>query len=119
MADELSAKLQSAVAGLEYPSESDAPFDVIRWSSTSASARDAVAAKAGNGKIEGVPVDAFFEELKDTSDADRFAQLQQVLVRELRDVRVFRVGEMSIDIYMIGKTPAGEWAGVHTVSVET
>ena len=40
---------------------------------------------------------------------------------ELAGLKVFRVGtgEVRVDVYLIGKTRSGKWAGLHTVSVET
>ena len=49
----------------------------------------------------------------------KFRDLQQTLQDTLSDVKVFRVGETNLDIYVVGKTPEGEWAGLKTEAVET
>jgi hypothetical protein len=113
--------LRRAVDGLTYPSESDEPFDVFRWDATGA-ARDQVAAHAGKGrKIEAVPVDAFFGQLDDADDADRFRALRRVLESAVKDLQIFRArgGDAEVDVFLIGQLPSGNWAGLHTVSVET
>jgi hypothetical protein len=113
--------LREATAGLEYPSESDAPFDVFRWPGGGGSAREAVAAHAGARKIEEVTVDEFFQQLEGSEDADRFRQLRRVLESQLSGLKIFRVGagEVKVDVYLVGRARSGDWVGLHTVSVET
>lgn len=119
--DELEV-LKRAADGLEYPSESDTPFDAFRWPATGpATAKAQLAARAKGRKIEEVPVEAFFAALDDSDDAPRFRALQKTLQSLLTKLQVFRVGagEVKVDIYLIGKTAAKDWAGLHTISVET
>ena len=115
--------LSLAVDGLEYPSESDAPFEPFHWDRKPAgSAREQVAAHVSPGRpIEEVTVAAFFEQLADSDDAERFTQLRSVLEAQLSQPGIFRVpaGAGEIDLYLVGQTRAGEWVGLHTVSVET
>ena len=79
-------ELRKASAGLEYPSESDTPFDAFWWPAAGTgaapgqTAREQVAAHAKPGaKVEEVPVDRFFGDLEGADDAERFKQLRQVL----------------------------------------
>ena len=118
--DDLKA-LRQAAAGLMYPSESDAPFDVFTWpAGAGGTAREQVVARTKPGEpIEEVPVGAFFGELEDTDDAARFRALRAALEATLTDVRVFRVGRLKVDVYLIGRTAGGSVAGLHTTSVET
>ena len=123
MADDELKELQEATEGLEYPSESDAPFEIIRWpAKPRESAMQAVAAHAGRGEpIEEVPTDRFFADLQRSEDAEQFAHLRQTLQRLLSDVHVFRVGAGSVrvTVYLLGKTAQGDWAVLRTISVET
>jgi hypothetical protein len=116
-------QLKKAVDGLTYPSESDESFDVFRWEAKGPpSAKDQVTSHAGAGRaIEEVPIDPFFDQLEGSDDIDRYRQLQRLLKSLLSGVKVFRVGagEVRVDIYILGKTKSGDWAGLHTVSVET
>jgi hypothetical protein len=119
--DDLQA-LAHAMEGLTYPSESDAPFEPFRWpaSRPGASARDAVVAHVkGGAKIEEVSPADFFAELEGSDDAERYRQLRRVLESRLSDLKVIRAGERKVDVYLIGRTHAGDWAGLHTTSVET
>src|SRR4051812_13502100 len=101
--DELLA-IRQAAEGLEYPSESDAPFEVLRWAAASAtSAREAVKAKsAKDAPIEEVKVEAFFGQLDETSDAARFRALRAALEAALTNLTVLRVGEVNVTIYVLG-----------------
>lgn len=118
--DELQ-ELKKASEGLLYPSETDAPFEPFRWGGGGGdSARDQVAGHARKKqKIEEVAVDDFFAELEGSEDAERFRQLRKALESQLAGLKVFRVGSIRVDIYLIGKTRGGEWGGLHTISVET
>lgn len=119
-ADELAA-LRSASAGLLYPSESDAPFDVFRWEGLATnSAKEAVVARAGSGDpIEETSLDAFFQGLAGSEDAARFQALRREIESSVSHPTVVRVGERKVDVYLIGRTRSGAWAGLHTTSVET
>ena len=127
MADDAAATIQKAAAGLLYPSESDAPFDLVRWDATKGDPSPAtVAALAGGtGKkrarpVEEVPAAEFFAALAETDDAAKFEALEKALRRHLADLRVYRVGgSAKIDIYLLGRAASGEWLGLHTTSVET
>ena len=121
MSDDNLQPLRQACEGLLYPSETDAPLEVFLWKGTGpATARAAVEGRVGGNKaIEEVETSEFFDALEDSEDAPRFRSLQRLLCQQLVDVTVLRAGARKIDIYLIGRTHAGDWAGVHTVSVET
>jgi hypothetical protein len=114
--------LRDATRDLLYSSETDAPFSVFTWRGTSGSAAEALQqyVEPGGPQAMEVPPDQFFEELSESDDAERFTQMQQVLAQELHDLHVFRVGDgPTVEIYLVGRTAAGEWAGLRTKSVET
>src|SRR3954463_3322914 len=93
--------LARASAGLEYPSESDAPFDVVIWEANGRRVEDVVAERAGKGRtMQEVALDEFFGQLKDSEDAGCFEELRRVLTSRLNDVRVFRAhyGSAKVDI---------------------
>jgi hypothetical protein len=118
-ADDL-RQISKAIDGLIYPSESDVGFDLFQWGVAAGSARDQVKAHTRAGRtMQEVSVDDFFAALKTTDEAARFGELRRVMESCLSEVKVFRVGTIRVEIYLIGKTRAGQWAGVHTTSVET
>lgn len=120
--DDYLQPLRAAIDGLTYPSESDEPFDLIQWiDGRVASARDALVARVDRTRrIEQVPNEMFFAQLDTAENAEEYRRLRRTLESLLRDLTAFRVGagEVRVDIYLIGRIPAG-WAALHTVSVET
>jgi hypothetical protein len=122
MQDEM-LEIRQACEGLEYPSESDTPFDLFTWPAGGAgTARDQVVAHGGAGrKMEEVTVDDFFAELVEAEDGDRFKRLRATLESHLKDLKIFRVGagEVKVDVYLLGRLASGAWGGLHTRSVET
>jgi hypothetical protein len=119
-ADELES-IRTVIDGLLYPRESDEPFEFFSWPGSSAtSAAAAIQANAGvKYQLQEVAVDQFFRELESTSDAKRFAMLRQALTTTFKDLKIYRAGEVQVQIFLIGRAPNGNWAGVRTVSVET
>jgi hypothetical protein len=118
-ANDVAKQLAAVTKDLLYPSDSEAPFEPVLWPPGPQDARAAVTANAEppvGAKIEEVSPGDFFGELSDDS---RFAALQQTLQKELPGYQVFRVGQVNIAIYLIGKTGEGAWAGLKTTSVET
>src|SRR5687768_1575243 len=81
--------LREAVRGLEYPSESDAPFDVVLWDAGGpGDAAGHVALRAAGRAVEEVPVDRFFAAMERTDDAERFGRLRRLLETELDGLRI-------------------------------
>lgn len=115
--DELAAILKAA-DGLLYPSETDAPFDAVRWGGKG-TLDEAVAKVAAGRPVEETTAGDFFEELEASDEGERWKALREAIEGELDGVRVFRIGERRVDVYVVGRTRSGEWTGVHTVSVET
>ena len=121
---DLLAKLNAAIDGLTYPSESDEPFDVVYWENPNKTPLQAlIAEKAANSrKVKTVPVDEFFTQLLEADAAPQFQILRRTIQSVARNIQVFRVGEgeVRVDVYVIGQTnPDQSVVGVHTLSVET
>jgi purine-nucleoside phosphorylase len=127
------ATLEAAAEGLLYPSESDYPFTYFTWgeAQTDNLSEDQVRELAGqpeDAAVETISLEKLFKpltEIKDWYEAEdkenvkRFEELQETIQRVLHTVQVFRVGEIEIDVYIVGKDPQGNWAGLKTISVET
>jgi hypothetical protein len=110
-------EIVAASKGLTYPSESDEPFEAVRWGV--ASTVDPAVAKVAEGRaVVTQTVAEFFAELEASEEGKRWTALRQAVER-LGDVRVLRVGERRVDVYVVGRSRRGEWVGLHTVSVET
>ncbi len=79
-------------------------------------------------KVEERDFDEFFERLTKIEDwfeqeeienANRFAYLRDLLKSNLRDLRVFKVGEVQIKIYAAGLDAEDDLFGIQTEAVET
>lgn len=131
---ELKAEIEKAAEGLLYTSESDRPFE---WFELAGGAQgwpygvDEFARRIGapaDAPLEERELDRFFRPHIEGVDAidtrsmeirPRFEALKRLLASRLREVRVFRVGRIEIDSYVVGDAGGGTLAGVRTVAVET
>jgi len=131
MTHSIATQLQKASQGLLFISETDAPFEVINWQ-TQGELTPAILLQLTehppDAPVELRTVDEFFEVAtaeEDWHDEDeretvqRFQNLVSILKQNLSQLQVYRVGDRSIDAYIVGVTPSGEWAGLATKLVET
>ena len=127
--------LDNAASGLLFISESDAPLLPFFWPSDNphltpqhfAQMLAQLNRNDQNANIETVTLQHFFrnatqeEEWHDAEEAARaqqFRALVKTLEDTLQNVQVFRVGEIAIDVFIIGETEGG-FAGLQTKVVET
>jgi len=119
-------KLKTLTKGLTFMSESDYPVEVL-WQKA-ATAQDLIAARNPKAAVTEIDFDNFFrpatqEQPGQTAEAQqtvkRFQTLVKALKENLSDIKVYRAGDVEADIYIIGKTPSGNFAGVTTKVVET
>lgn len=131
MTNTITTQLSSAAQGLLFLSESDAPFEVVHWSAQGELTPTKLlqlTEHPPDAPVELRTVDEFFEVAtaeEDWHDEDeretvqRFQNLVSILKQNLSQLQVYRVGDRSIDAYIVGVTPSGEWAGLATKLVET
>jgi hypothetical protein len=132
MPDDIESALQQATKGLQYMSETDAPFEVVHWTDTSPTldARKVLELSGHKAKdpVQIMSVEDFFKPLVDPKSwhgtaekahVRRYQELLGVIKTKLSDPQVFRAGQIQIDIFVVGKTPQGDWMGVKTRAVET
>ncbi|MDC3961620.1 nuclease A inhibitor family protein [Polyangium jinanense] len=112
-----------AAAGLLFPSESDFPIEAYRFGEAEPAPAAVLRARGlpPDTPVEEVSVASFFEGLVEGDDdgAARFRALVDLLQRELSDLRVYRVGKVDIDAFVLGRHPSGVWLGITTKLVET
>jgi hypothetical protein len=122
--------LKRLTRGLQFQSESDyavEPFapDAGRGAD---SAQETVASLKPGAEARAVDFDNFFAaavEEQDWQDEDararvkKFQALVKYLKENLTDVQVFKVGDTEADVYVLGRTASGDFAGVKTKVVET
>lgn len=122
--------INDASKGLLYPSESDFPIEAFSFGDKEPTSEALLEARgvAADTPVEETTIDSFFEGLIEAADdasereqesARRFATLAQLLRDNLENIRVFRAGEVDIEVFVLGKHASGTWMGVRTNVVET
>ena len=124
--------LKTATKGLLYFSESDEPFDVFEWKGGKGPLTEkqvlGFSGHEANTPVEKVSLEKFFAGLtkeehwhgdKEKATVKRYQGLLAVINEHLTEPQVFRVGEVEIVVYVVGKAEEGAWVGVKTTAVET
>ena len=114
--------LQKASKGLLFVSETEAELEPFLWKDGGELTRELLLERAG--AAEGTPVeetglDRFFRAVPGEDQA-KFQKLTKVLRGQLSGVKVYKLGgEAERQVYIVGRTPDGQWAGLKTTVVET
>ena len=112
--DRILDELQKATEGLLYMSESDYPFELVCWDGSVDLTTEylcEVAGKPAASPILELSVEQFL--------GGAFVTVATVLKRHLSDLRVYKVGLINIPVYVVGRSPDGNWVGLSTRVVET
>lgn len=131
--DELLDKLKLASDGLLFMSESEYPFEVFLWQSKEKQLLNAEFVlsklnKPSDTKVEFVDLDSFFEVATTEEDwhspedkeiVKKYQNLVKIIKENLSDIKVARLGEIEIDVYIIGRVPSSDLAGLCTKVIET
>ena len=128
----VTARLQAATADLLWMSEIDAPLAVIHWPPLDGGLTPGRLLELTNHPlttlVQEVEVDQFFAGAVEDQDwfgeeeraiAQRYRNLVAILKESLGDLRVYRVGEITIDCYVVGQIELGDWLGLATQVTET
>jgi hypothetical protein len=129
-ANHLAEKIKNAVQGLYYISETDAeilPF--VGSKADSVSGKILLAQTKNDSKsIEEREFNNFFSRLTKIQDwfgdeeketARKFSDLKDLLEKELMNLKVFKVGTIELDIYVVGLDSNSILTGIQTRAVET
>lgn len=132
--DGLLQSLESAVENLFYISETDAGFEAFVWKldapADKFSADDVLrlAGEKSNAKVAEKSLEEFFKQPTELQDwfgdeekaqVDKYLALKELLTAKLKNIKVFKVGETEINVYIVGIDEKGNLAGVKTKAVET
>lgn len=130
MADsELIIQLKSLINGLWLPSETEAPWTVPTWNLEVGDAEEIrqVLRREEHAPVAKMPLETLMEQVQQRcqgygDEGKAIAAQHQALAKFLHDhcdrIQVFRVGEVTIDIVVLGQAP-GESLVLQTQSVET
>ncbi|HYQ04903.1 MAG TPA: nuclease A inhibitor family protein [Polyangiaceae bacterium] len=129
--DRALVQLANLASGLLFISESDHALRVVRLGAVmETELPSAICAQLSriDAPMQCVELAAFFERATrsqpyhtaaDRAVAERYRTLVRFLSHELANARVYRVGEIEVDVYALGQSLEGEWLGVATKLIET
>ncbi|MFN6471749.1 MAG: nuclease A inhibitor family protein [Nostoc sp. SerVER01] len=132
MTNEITEILKQSSADLLMMSESDYPFEVVLWTGSVDSLTTQKLLQLTNhpqdSQVEEVGLDYFFRNCayeqewhdeQQKQNAKKFQILVQTLKNNLNEIKVYRIGTINIDVYILGKTSSGDLVGLATKVVET
>ena len=125
--------LKQTSNGLICTSESDYPFEVFLWNSLG---QDSLTTEellqqtnhSQDTLVEVEDCDTFFKEatqeqdwhgLEEQETVKKYQTLVKTLKDNLMDIKVYRIGIVAIDVYIVGKTPSSDLVGLSTKVIET
>lgn len=129
--EDLEKQIKQVSEGLYYISETDAeifPFIGEKAEYVNAETIIKQTGKEGSVAVEERDFEDFFERLtayqewfgdEETEAADKFSKLKELLKANLRELKVFKLGEIEIDIFVVGLDSDNRLSGIKTEAVET
>ncbi len=118
MADKILSVLQKATRALLYPSETDAPFEVLTWGVAENSAAS-VRRLAGRPTREKCSIISLADFLADLIEEKEFLNLNSVLESTLKGIQVYRFGGSEVTYYVVGADSSDRLVALKTTAVET
>ena len=129
---DLLPELEAACANLLWRSEADYPFEVVvlpldQPSFTVKTLLDN-SDYPDNTPVAVVSLDDFFKQAlverawfdsRELKRVERYRNLRDLLETTLENLQVYRLGEVEIDVYILGGTEDSQVIGVKTKTVET
>lgn len=124
-------KLEQSVKDLWYMSETDAEINVFLGEKADSVTKDSFARQikiSAETNIEEKDFAEFFKNLTAIQDwygdeeketAEKFSTVEKLLEENLTDLKVFKVGQIEIDIYVVGLDAESVLTGIKTKAVET
>ncbi len=129
----LHQQFQDAINDLWWMSETDAPIGLEIWSDAFADGFSiqemlSITEHEADLPCQEVSLDQLFGPAvreqdwhgePEKEDVRRFRALRSLIDASLSDIHVVKVGEVNLDIYIVGQTRDGEWFVLSTQAVET
>jgi hypothetical protein len=128
---EIVEKLQQASADLLWMSESESPFEIVKWERGSDCTPETLISSSDRDADRAIGctslADFFAPALRvedwygaeELANVKKFEELYHAIESNLQQVQVFRVGEVEVTVYILGKTPDGDTVGLKAQVVET
>ncbi len=127
----LKEKIKKACDGLVYISETDAEISPFVGSQAEAVTKEEILSQTKSSpdmSIEERKFDELFARLTEIQDwfgdeekhtAKKFAGLKDLLKNNLRDLKVFKIGKIELDVFVVGLDAENILTGIKTKAVET
>ena len=127
----LKEKIKKACEGLYYISETDAEISPFVGSRAEAVTEEEILNQMKSkpdAPVEERNFDELFARLTEIQDwfgdeenrtAQKFADLRDLLKSNLRDLKVFKIGKIELDVYVVGLDVENRLTGIKTKAVET
>jgi hypothetical protein len=127
----LAEQIGKVSEGLYYISETDAEISPFTGTKADAVTKENLLSQTANkpdAPVEERDFESFFTRLTKIQDwfgdeekqtAAKFARLKELLESNLQNLKVFKVGRIEIDVYIVGLDAESRLAGVKTKAVET
>jgi hypothetical protein len=129
----LSTLLQTATTDLLWLSEMDAPFTVVHWQTPATTNLTTaqllqLTKQPPTTPVKVLAIDDFFAgataeqdwfEEEERAIAARHRELVILLKQHLSNLVAYQVGAVSLDLYIVGRTPEGVMMGLATQASET
>jgi hypothetical protein len=121
-------QIKKASEGLLFISETDHPFEIVELKDGNNIEGMLLQLTGKAPPIETQTLDHFFRNHVKSYETDteeqkqniqRFIQLKNVLNEHLSNIKVYRIGEVQVDAFIIGQLKNGKYAGLRTKLVET
>jgi len=123
--------LTNLTDGLSYTSEIDAAIEAFIGDKTTSLTKVEIlnqTKSAADTPVVEIVFTKFFSHLTEIQDwygeeeteiAQKFARLKEFLEQNLKDLKVFKVGQIELEIYVVGLDGKNNLAGTKTKAVET
>ncbi|HVG41788.1 MAG TPA: nuclease A inhibitor family protein [Chitinophagaceae bacterium] len=122
--------IKEASDGLLYVSESDYPFEAVEFGEFTSIEEKIIEITGQDPKVpvEKVTLEYFLRHMtrvdaegpeNQRQTAQRFIHLQQLLLQKLKDVVVYRLGTVQVDVFIMGRSTDNHYIGLRTKSIET
>jgi hypothetical protein len=127
----LAKQIERATKDLYYSGETDAEVVPFTGGKAESVTKEVVLAQTGNGPtspVEEKNFEEFFNLLTAIQDwygdeekqtAQRFSKLRDLLQKNLRDLQVYKIGKIEMDVYVVGLSSESILMGIKTRTVET
>lgn len=97
-------------------SESDYPFEVVSWEGQTSLTPEYlchISGKPDGSVVQESDVDTFFNAI------GGFPRVVAALKDNLTEIKVYKVGDINIPVYIVGRSAEGNWLGLSTRLIQT